>query len=100
MAGATRYPLSVDAIGSWWSPTAAEGTSCDPAWTAQGDGTIPVAFDAPPGSWLVVTARNACGEGPAGRSSRGVERSSAASWTPCPWTPGSSESLGDSDWYD
>ena len=48
-----------------------------------GDGTLSVARTLPVGTWLVVTASNALGEGPAGTRSDGVERGAVTGWEEC-----------------
>jgi len=82
--GAVAYNVYADAIGSWYSPTAGEGSVCAvTGWTDNGDGTVTLDYQVPENSWVVVTASDACIEGPAGSGSDGVERSGTGSWQSC-----------------
>lgn len=81
---ALAYNVYADTLGSWYSPTAAEGSACSLAsWTENGDGTITLDYDVPENSWIVVTASDACGEGSAGLASDGSERFTSGSWPAC-----------------
>lgn len=81
---ATAYNVYADALGSWYSPTAAEGTVCALAtWNDNGDGTVTLDYGVPRNAWLVVTASNVCEEGSAGAASDGTERADAAGWPSC-----------------
>jgi hypothetical protein len=55
----------------------------------QGDGTLTVVRPLPAGTWIVVTASNPLGEGPAGERSAGavLERSLVPGWTECGSAP-------------
>jgi hypothetical protein len=82
--GAVGYNIYSDALGSWYSPAPGEGSVCGATdWTDNGDGTVTLDFDVPDNSWVVVTASDACLEGPAGASSDGMERSDNPSWQSC-----------------
>lgn len=84
VAAATAYHVYVDRLGSWYAPSATTGTQCLlTAWRDHGDGTIGLDTVLPVRSWTVVTAANACGEGPAGARSDGRERTSLGSWALC-----------------
>jgi hypothetical protein len=86
--GATAYNAYVDSIGSWYAPTVAGGSTCHArTWQDNPDGTITLDLPVPPGYWVVVTASNAQGEGPAGKDSKGRERISAGSWEWCGAAP-------------
>ena len=80
---ATAYHAYVDRIGSW-APSAGTGTQCLlTSWRDHGDGTIGLDVSLPVQSWIVVTAANACGEGPGGARSDGRERTTLGTWELC-----------------
>ena len=83
----TALNLYVDAIGSWYAPSAASGTQCRrTTWGASG-GVATLDADLPANAWVAVAASNACGESSAGRDSFGVERMSVGTWERCPPGP-------------
>jgi hypothetical protein len=78
------YNLHTDTIGSWYFPSAAKGTVCHiSTWTDNGDGTLSLGFTFPPNHWVLATASNPCGEGPAGACSVTGERTTMGSWEMC-----------------
>ena len=82
---ATAYNVYADTLGSWYSPTPGEGTVCGiTSWTDNLDGTVTLDYEAPAGSWVLVTASDDCREGPAGADSSGAERFGIGSWHDCP----------------
>jgi hypothetical protein len=82
--GASAYNVYADALGSWYSPSLAEGSVCGvTAWTDNGDGTVTLQYEVPESSWIVVTASNQCEEGPAGRASDGSSRTASGTWPTC-----------------
>jgi hypothetical protein len=82
--GATAYNVYADTIGSWYSPTAEEGSVCGiTGWTDNPDGTVTLTYDVPENSWIVVTASNECHEGPTGSRSDGTQRSEIGAWAMC-----------------
>jgi hypothetical protein len=84
VAGAVAYNVYADGIGSWYSPSAAEGSVCSiRSWTDNGDGTVTLDYAVPPDSWIVVTASTPCAEGPAGAGSAGTERTTVGTWELC-----------------
>jgi len=84
LADATAYHVYADALGSWYAPSAATGTQCLlTSWRDPGDGTVGLDVSLPPGSWTVVTAANACGEGADGARSDGRERTTLGTWERC-----------------
>jgi hypothetical protein len=86
--GATAYNIYADAMGSWYSPTAAEGTVCTlTSWTVNGDGTITINFTVPDNTWILVEPSNAYGEGTPGDDSAGTRRDNLGSWPVCPLGP-------------
>jgi hypothetical protein len=86
--GATAYNVYADALGSWYAPTAAEGTACGLAsWTDNQDGTVTLDYQVPPTSWIVVPSSNACYEGSAGSRSDGTSRTASGTWPPCGGAP-------------
>jgi hypothetical protein len=85
---ATAYNVYADAIGSWYSPSAGEGSVCKiTTWTDNNDGTVTLDYMVPENSWIVVTASNPCHEGPAGSASDGSERTSYGTWALCGAAP-------------
>ncbi len=88
-SAAVVYNVHADALGSWYSPSAGEGSVCGiTQWTDNGDGTVTLDYDIPPNSWVVVTASDACREASAGTASDGTSRDATAQWTTCgSWTP-------------
>jgi hypothetical protein len=85
---ATAYNVYADALGSWYSPTEAEGSVCGiTTWTDNLDGTVTLDYEVPMNSWIVVTASNACLEGPTGPGSNGIERSETGTWNLCGAAP-------------
>ena len=85
---ATAYNVYADALGSWYSPTQATGTVCGiRSWTDNGDGTITLDYVIPKNSWIVVTASNEHGEGPAGQNSAAIERTELGTWERCGAAP-------------
>lgn len=86
--GITAYNVYADALGSWYSPSAAEGSVCGIAdWTDNGDGTVTLGYDVPANSWIVVTGSDACRETTAGTASNGTPRTASGSWPECGPTP-------------
>ena len=86
--GVTAYNVYADALGSWYSPSPAEGSVCGITdWTDNGDGTVTLDFDVPPNSWVVVTGSDACRESSAGTASDGTPRSATGSWPACGAVP-------------
>jgi hypothetical protein len=87
--GATAYNVYVDELGSWYSPTEAEGSLCSiTTWTDNGDGTVTLEIPVPPDDlWLAVTASNSCAESPSGPDSRGLERTTIGAWALCGAAP-------------
>jgi outer membrane protein assembly factor BamB len=83
LPGAATYAAYVGAIGRWFEPMPSWG-ACRLQPTDLGDGTCSLEFHPDVDTWMVVTARNACSEGPAGRTSLGVERSTDPGWVSCP----------------
>jgi len=80
----TAYNVYADAIGSWYGPTAASGSVCGlTEWTDNGDGTVTLDYALPLNSWIVVTGSTPCSEGPAGRGSAGIERTTQGVWEFC-----------------
>lgn len=77
------YDAHAGAIGTWFASSAAAGSGCGVAATPNGDGTVTLGVTLAPQSWLLVTARTACHEGPAGTTSLGLERSSHPAWRGC-----------------
>jgi hypothetical protein len=85
---ATAYNVYSDALGSWYAPTTATGSVCwIQTWTTNPDGTLDLDWAAPAGSWFVVTASNPFGEGPAGPTSGGQERTILGTWALCGAVP-------------
>lgn len=85
---ATAYNVYAAPIGSWYEPSAATGSACTiTAWVDNGDGTITMEYSVPPGSWIVATAANACGESGAGVDSCGTQRFTVGQWERCPPGP-------------
>ncbi len=81
---ALAFSLHVGPIGSWYGPHASGGTDCHRADAASGgDGTASLAVDLPPDSWVLISAADACFEGPSGADSFGSARSEAPSWQAC-----------------
>jgi len=82
------YNVYADRLGSWHMPSPATGSVCGITnWWPGALGTAFLDYDVPPNSWVVVTASNPCGEGPAGGDSAGVERTSVGDWTLCGEAP-------------
>jgi hypothetical protein len=82
--GALAYNVYADALGSWYSPTIAEGSACSlTSWTDNGDGTITLQHELPENRWFLVTASDECGEGSAGSASDGSSRSASGAWPTC-----------------
>ena len=66
--GATAYNVYVDQLGSYYSPTVAEGTFCTlTGWIDNGDGTLTLPVWVPDNAWVVVSATNAAGESSVGK---------------------------------
>jgi hypothetical protein len=81
---AAAYNVHADELGSWYSPSTAEGSVCGITdWTDNGDGTVTLPYEVPEGSWVVVTASDACREGPAGSASDGTPRTATGTWPAC-----------------
>jgi hypothetical protein len=86
--GAVAYNVYADTIGSWYTPTGAEGSVCSMStWTDNGDGTVSLEYPVRSNSWVLVTASTQCAEGPAGTGSAGVERTTLGSWSLCGAAP-------------
>jgi len=82
--GVTAYHVYADALGSWYSPSPAEGSVCGITdWTDNGDGTVTLDVDLPVNSWVVVTGSDACRESSAGTGSDGTPRTASGSWPSC-----------------
>ena len=82
---ATAYNFYADPIGSWYSPTNAEGTVCTiTTWTDNLDGTITLDVTVPDNSWVTVSAANSNGNSSAGQDSGATERMSVGTWENCP----------------
>jgi hypothetical protein len=80
----SAYNVYADALGSWYSPSLAEGSACGITdWTDNGDGTVTLAYEMPENRWIVVTGSDACREGPAGASSDGTPRTASGTWPAC-----------------
>lgn len=83
IAGATAYSVHAGIIGDWYLPDAPSGSACFVA-TLPAD---PLRLAATPvlaaGTWLVVTASNACAEGSAGHDSFGAGRQASGTWSSC-----------------
>jgi len=80
--GATAYNVYSGPIGSWHPPSMESACFLD-AWRDNGDGTVTLDLQAPSGRWVLVTASNAEGEGPAGPDGDGRERKDRGSWNLC-----------------
>jgi len=81
---ATAFNIYTDVLGSWYAPSAATGSLCTVTnWTDNGDGTVTLTFDPPLDSWVLVTASNPWGEGPAGPDAAGTERTTLGVWDLC-----------------
>jgi len=81
---ATAYNVYTDLLGSWYFPTVAKGSQCHlTTWMDNSDGTLTIDFPLPPNQWVLVTASNACGEGPAGPCTVHLERTDAGVWELC-----------------
>ena len=90
--GAKAYHVYADPIGSWYSPTVAEGSVCSftsGEWTVVPEG-IRFTYSIPADSWIVVTASYCCGEGSAGKNSSDVERKLLGTWPVCVLDTGAS----------
>jgi hypothetical protein len=86
--GVTAYNVYADAIGSWYSPSPAEGSVCGITdWTDNGDGTVTLSYEVPDNSWIVVTGSDACRESSAGTASDGTLRTTSGNWPTCGPTP-------------
>lgn len=82
--GVTAYNVHADALGSWYSPSAAEGSVCSITdWTDNGDGTVTLSYEVPDNSWIVVTGSDACRESSAGTASDGTLRTASGTWPTC-----------------
>jgi hypothetical protein len=68
------YDVVTGRIGAWSDPIATDCWRTDGA--DAGGGRVAFAVSIPADSWVLVTASNPCGEGPAGAGSSGIERSS------------------------
>lgn len=80
---AEGYNLLIGRIGSPISES-----SCHlSAWSDRGGGLLSLEATLEAGTWVVVTASNAAGEGPAGSGSRGGERSLRPGWSACGASP-------------
>src|SRR6185436_20331142 len=70
LPGVPYYNLHVGSVGSWISQAGAPARECFYSdFTNHGDGTLSVLRALPVNVWLVVTASNDLGEGPAGMRS-------------------------------
>jgi len=81
--GAATYAAYVGAIGRFLEPIPSAG-ACDLQPVDLGGGRCSLDIHPDADTWIVVTARDACSEGSAGRTSLGLERSADPGWTSCP----------------
>ncbi len=86
--GVTAYNVHADALGSWYSPSAAEGSVCNITdWTDNGDGTVTLTYTLPENTWILVTGSDACREGSVGTASDGTPRTATGTWPSCGAVP-------------
>ena len=83
---AEDYNLVIGRIGTWTSDAAL--SSCQlTGWIDRRGGLLSLETSLAAGTWVVVTASNASGEGPAGSGSRDAERSLRSGWFACGASP-------------
>jgi len=80
--GATAYNIYAGDLDDRFGHTPAERCHID-TWRDNGDGTLTMDRRWLSNQWILVTASNADGEGPMGRSSDSLERMSLGPWRLC-----------------